>query len=111
MTDKGRSSNITGYDLFHQAMLGILDEKGLQHEETLEKQLDAFSALDDGMRSLIDKMAQIGYSTLPRQIIIDRLRESFSFSARGSRRRTASLPPALLLPSRTWPCFRHRRVR
>lgn len=79
-----RSSTVTGYELFHETILDILDEKGLLHEETLEKLLDAFTSLDDGMRRRIDMLAQLGYKTLPRQMI-DKIRESFSFSTPGQQ--------------------------
>lgn len=58
--DTKKSSTVTGYELFHETILDILDEKGLLHEETLEKLLDAFTSLDDGMRRRIDKLAQLG---------------------------------------------------
>lgn len=79
MGDKQVHQPITGFDLFHDAMVVVLSENGLQSEATMEKLLDVFLSLEDGLRKRIDTMASNGYSILPRSLV-EYVKQFFTFN-------------------------------
>lgn len=78
MAHNGRPP-LSGYELFQNAMLKILEEKGKKNHGTLENMVDAYQSLDEGMRQRIDRFASMGCATLPKPVV-DYLRERLFFS-------------------------------